>query len=175
MTDSPQPTVWKAVPLLKLRLPLLEVLEAKGLVLWVADNGAGVLRPSLSHGYPDKVVQRLGALQISADNVTSLAFRSMQAQTLNPKGKDASNALAACEVLARLIGNPGYENPYTEKVDEWVATHPQTPSPGLLARANAVINRILGDNSELKDLWAESDENSNWLASVDDLRHRLRR
>lgn len=88
---------------------------------------------------------------------------------------DASNALAACEVLARLNGKPGYKNPYTEKVDEWVAAHPQTPSPALLARANAVINRILGDNSELKELWADSDENNNWLASVDDLRQRLQR
>jgi hypothetical protein len=88
---------------------------------------------------------------------------------------DASNALAACEVLARLNGKPGYKNPYTEKVDEWVAAHPQMPSPVLLARANAVIDRILGDDSELKDLWADSDDNGNWLASVDDLRQRLRR
>lgn len=88
---------------------------------------------------------------------------------------DASIALAACEVLARLNGKPGYKNAYTEKVDEWVAAHPQTPSPALLARATAVINRILADKSELKDLWADSDENSNWLASVDDLRQRLRR
>jgi len=56
-----------------------------------------------------------------------------------------------------------------------VAAHPQTPSPALLARANAIIDRILSDDSELKDLWADSDENSNWLASVDDLRQRLRR
>jgi len=88
---------------------------------------------------------------------------------------DASNALAACEVLARLNGKPGYKNPYSEKIDEWVAAHPQTPSPALVARANAVINRIIGDNPELKDLWADSDEYSKWLTSVDDLCQRLRR
>ena len=88
---------------------------------------------------------------------------------------DASNALAACEVLARLNGKPGYKNSYTEDVDEWVATHPQTPSPALVASANASINRILGDNFELKELCADTDEYSNWLASVDDLRKRLRR
>ncbi len=87
---------------------------------------------------------------------------------------DASNALAACEVLARLNGNPGYKNSYTEKVDGWVAAHPQTPTAALLKRADAVIDRILGDNSELKELWTESDENRNWLASVNDLRRRLR-
>ncbi len=88
---------------------------------------------------------------------------------------DASNALAACEVLARLNGKPGYKNSYTEKVDEWVAAHPQTPSPALIERANAVIDRILGENSELKELWAESDENGTWLESVEDLRRRLRK
>lgn len=88
---------------------------------------------------------------------------------------DASNALAACEVLARLNGKPGYKNAYTEKVDEWVAAHLQTPSPSLVSRANAAIDRILGENSELKELWAESDENSAWLASVEDLRQRLRK
>jgi hypothetical protein len=86
---------------------------------------------------------------------------------------EASNALAACEVLARLNGKPGYKNSYTEKVDEWVAAHPQTPSAELLSRASAVIDRILGENSELKEMWADSDENDDWLASVDDLRQRL--
>lgn len=55
----------------------------------------------------------------------------------------ACNALGACEVLARLLGHPGYTNPYTEKVDEWVASHPQQPSSALLQRANAVIDWIL--------------------------------
>ena len=87
---------------------------------------------------------------------------------------DASNALAACEVLARLNGKPGYKNAYTKKVDEWVAAHPHTLSPALVSRANAVIDRILGETSELKELWAESEENGAWLASVEDLRQRLR-
>lgn len=86
---------------------------------------------------------------------------------------DASNALAACEVLARLQGNPGYQNPYTEKVDEWVAAHPSKPSDSLLRRASAVIDRILADESELRDLWSESEENGDWYAAVEDLRNRM--
>lgn len=86
---------------------------------------------------------------------------------------DACNALAACEVLARLKGRPGYRNSYTEKVDLWVAAHPSKPPAALLARADAAINRILGENSELKELWSDSTENSRWLASTEDLRRRL--
>jgi hypothetical protein len=87
---------------------------------------------------------------------------------------DASNALAACEVLARLNGKSGYKNAYTETVDEWVAAHPLTPPPELLKRANAAIDRILGETSELKELWSDSDETENWLTAVEDLRQRLR-
>jgi hypothetical protein len=86
-------------------------------------------------------------------------------------------ALAACEVLARLLGNPGYTNAYTEKVDEWVAAHPQAPSAALLKRADAAIDRVLGDNSELAKLWSEAagDWPAQWRASVEDLRRRLRK
>jgi hypothetical protein len=78
--------------------PLLEraarVLGARGLVLWVADGSGSLLRPSLTHGYSEKVLQRLGPLQIDADNVTSLAFRSLQAQTLSNRSRGAADAIA---------------------------------------------------------------------------------
>jgi hypothetical protein len=86
---------------------------------------------------------------------------------------EACSALAACEVIARLNGHPGYTNSYTEKVDAWVAAHPIAPPPDLIARANAAIDRILADNSELKDLRAGSDNNEAWLAGVEDLRQRM--
>ena len=85
----------------------------------------------------------------------------------------ASNALGACEVLARLLGRAGYTNAYTEKVDQWVAVHKLQPSPALLKRASAAIDRILGDDSELRKLWEESDDADNWRIAVEDLRGRV--
>lgn len=84
----------------------------------------------------------------------------------------ACNALAACEVLARLLGNFGYRNAYTEKVDIWVAAHPTKPDPSLLARARDAIHRVLGEESELRQLWEEADGDS-WRKTVEDLRQRL--
>lgn len=84
------------------------------------------------------------------------------------------NALAACEVLARCLGNTGYRDAYTENVDAWVASHSQKPSPELLKRASAAIQRILGNHSELRDLWEESDEFEQWREAVEDLGARLR-
>jgi hypothetical protein len=59
-----------------------DLLGAKGLVLWVVDTTSTELRPSLAYGYADKVIQRMGVLATSADNVTSLAFRTMAPQSI---------------------------------------------------------------------------------------------
>ena len=86
----------------------------------------------------------------------------------------ACNALGACEVLARLLGRPGYTNAFTEPVDQWVAAHPLKPSPVLLNRAVAAIDRILARDSELRELWEESEESASWRQAMADLRERLR-
>ena len=71
------------------------VLEAKGVVLWIADEGGNWLTPSVTHGYSDKVVSKLGPLQIDSDNVTSLAFRSLKPQVMTSLTPGASSAIAA--------------------------------------------------------------------------------
>ena len=86
---------------------------------------------------------------------------------------DASEALAACEVLARLKGNTGARDAYTETVDAWVVAHPQPVPPDLVRLATAAIDRILGENSELAELWAESESAAEWRTAVEDLRRRV--
>jgi hypothetical protein len=86
---------------------------------------------------------------------------------------EASVALAAIEVLARLGGNPGEKNSYTETVDKWVAGVQLKPPVELIDKAQAAIARILAEDSELMELWQESDEFNAWLASLDDLRVRV--
>ncbi len=85
---------------------------------------------------------------------------------------DASMGLAACEVIARLKGNWGPQNPYTETVDKWVTAHPQAPPEGLVRQAITAIERVLTAPSELLDLWDEGDA-TEWKASVEDLRRRV--
>jgi hypothetical protein len=84
----------------------------------------------------------------------------------------ACAALAACEVLARCRGNPGYTNAYTKKVDTWVAEHRPLPSAALVKRALASLDRLLGERSELRELWAGL-VGEGWRASIEDLRQRL--
>src|ERR1700693_4393631 len=79
------------------------------------------------------------------------AFADLEAAGSGYLDQDVScNALAACEVVARLRGHAGYTNAYTEKVDKWVAAHPSTPPAQLVNRGVAAIDRILGPQSELR-------------------------
>jgi hypothetical protein len=84
----------------------------------------------------------------------------------------ASEALGACEVIARLKSNWGPQNPYTETVDKWVKTHPTKVSPDLVESAIAAIDRILTPPSELLELWQETDD-AEWREAVENLRARV--
>lgn len=87
----------------------------------------------------------------------------------------ACEALAACEVVARLRGGGGHQDSYTEVVDKWVAEHQHLQStPRLLADANKVISHVLSEDSELAKLWAESGSDVPWRMAVEELRGRLR-
>jgi hypothetical protein len=76
------------------------VLDAKGLILWVVDGTGEMLQPSVAHGYSDAVLKRLGSLPTAADNPTSLAFRSMQAQVIPSPAVGLTGAIAAPLITA---------------------------------------------------------------------------
>lgn len=73
---------------------------------------------------------------------------------------------AAAEVLAKALGRGTQTDSYTEAVDAWLASITIEPSADLLSKARAALGRILGPDSELHDLWKESDDFENWEASV---------
>ncbi len=84
---------------------------------------------------------------------------------------DAEEAIAAAEVIARLQGNPG---DYAEKVDEWVNENKFAVPAELAKKTHTALERILGADSELAELWGESESFDEWKASVDDLKARIR-
>jgi hypothetical protein len=53
-----------------------QILEATGLIVWLWDEAAGVLKPALVHGYSDKVLAYLPEVPREADNATAAALRS---------------------------------------------------------------------------------------------------
>lgn len=65
---------------------------------------------------------------------------------------DASNAVAAAEVVAALAGLPAADLPSTAA--RWSTTHSTTNLDPLITLAARVINRVRYD-SELAEMWVE--------------------
>lgn len=87
----------------------------------------------------------------------------------------AAEALAAIEVLARLQGKGGPRTEDSAAVDEWVDARKAKSKPraDLAGKAVRAIERILSPESELRQLWEDSEHYADWRAAVEDLRGRL--
>jgi len=87
----------------------------------------------------------------------------------------AAEALAAIEVLARLQGKGGPQTEDSAAIDEWVEARKAKAKPraDLTEKALRAIERITAPDSELRQLWEESEHYADWCASVEDLRTRL--
>src|SRR5512140_275357 len=53
-----------------------ELLDASGVVLWLAGPDGSALRPAASHGYSDHALARMKALSGRSENAVSVAFRT---------------------------------------------------------------------------------------------------
>jgi hypothetical protein len=87
---------------------------------------------------------------------------------------EASEAIAAAEVVARLQGNAGTPDASPEELDAWIERIEVLPSPDLAAKARRALARVLTGPSELMELWEESGESDLWQAAVRELKDRIR-
>lgn len=83
---------------------------------------------------------------------------------------ESSAALAAAEVVAALKGHPHPALP--DVVSAWVQAHPLAVDRDLQKQAIEAILRV-EQESELQELWAESEEYDQWKGSLQNLRSRL--
>lgn len=79
-------------------------------------------------------------------------------------------ALAAAEIVAALTGRPAAKMP--DNVAAWIHVQRAFDASSLKPIARSVVQRIR-DNSELKELWDESDDAPAWYATLDDVSVRL--
>lgn len=85
----------------------------------------------------------------------------------------ASEAVAAAEAVARLRGAGGERSSYSASVDRWVERVATPPSEAMVQLALRALDRIVAPNSELRELWEESDAFADWTAAIRELRGRL--
>jgi hypothetical protein len=81
----------------------------------------------------------------------------------------SETALVSGEVIAALRGHPG-ELP--DDLREWISKV-GSASVEMAHLAQQAIHRIMTANSELRELWEESDEFDLWQQGIDDLLQRL--
>lgn len=67
-----------------------KVLDASGMIAWVADPSGRELRPAVSFGYPDKVVARMGGIPRDAGNAVAAAYRLAETRTVAGEGSTSS-------------------------------------------------------------------------------------
>lgn len=85
---------------------------------------------------------------------------------------DATNAIAAAEIVAAAHGRAGSDLP--EDMAAWVTKHRGDVNVKMLTLARDVVMRIAEDKqSELRELWEESDDFAEWMVAVDGLLKRL--
>jgi hypothetical protein len=73
------------------------VLDAAGIVVWIADPDGRELAPIVVHGYPPQMATRLGTIARDAANVTASAYRTGLLQTV--KGDAVSNGAIAVPLI----------------------------------------------------------------------------
>ena len=87
-----------------------------------------------------------------------------------PETPACCTALAAAEVVAALRGVPIEDLP--EEVADWVEASESPPDDDLVVQCREAVGRVRG-NSELRELWAESEDLAEWESGLDDLMIRL--
>jgi hypothetical protein len=85
----------------------------------------------------------------------------------------ATEALAAIEVIAAALSRPTATARANEDLMGWIARVKQLPEQSLVADAIRAVDRILAPESELRELWEDTDEFVAWQADVADLRAQL--
>ena len=86
---------------------------------------------------------------------------------------EAEEGIAAAEVVARLLGNPGVRNDYTRPMDDWISYMTERPSPELIEKARRVVARVREQPSALLTLWSSTPDGEVWLRAVARLAERL--
>jgi CHASE3 domain sensor protein len=70
------------------------VIDASGIIVWVADPDGRALRPAMSFGYSDQAMARMGTIPREAQNAAAAAYRSAEMRSVSGDGF-ASGALVA--------------------------------------------------------------------------------
>jgi hypothetical protein len=81
-----------------------QVLDASGIVLWIADPDGRELVPTVAHGYPAAAISRVGAISRDADNATAAAFREVKVRVVRADVMTGGAIVAPLVTPAGCVG-----------------------------------------------------------------------
>lgn len=113
----------------------------------------------------------LWELEETSDN-SALVAALNQEETDYLDAADGEIILAAAEIIYGLAHEPRPGIP--ENAVKWISKHRDLDVSPLVAKAIAMIDLVLADKSELRELWEENeDKYPEWHAHVMELRSKL--
>ncbi len=77
---------------------------------------------------------------------------------------DGCNILAAAEVILALQGKP--RDGFPESAANWVASNTSLDTTSLTSLAVSSLEKVLSEESELKELWEETENFEEWKNDV---------
>lgn len=80
-------------------------------------------------------------------------------------------AVAAAAVVAACFD--GDLKGLPEELGEWIDDHPDNAARGDARLAVDALERVMSEESELRDLWTDAPEGQEWAEGIERLRHRL--
>lgn len=81
---------------------------------------------------------------------------------------EGSEILAASEIILALLGSKRKGLPDNAK--EWISNNKKLDPTKLRKKAIKAIDKVLSKNSELDELWQESDDYKGWRKSVEQIK-----
>ncbi|WP_394695158.1 DUF4259 domain-containing protein [Pseudoxanthomonas japonensis] len=86
---------------------------------------------------------------------------------------DAALAIVAAEIAAAALGRATLAAQQEDGLADWLARIRPTIDDDLRQQAVNALRRILAENSELRELWEDTEDFQNWKATVTDLEQQL--
>jgi hypothetical protein len=90
-----------------------DVMNARGLIVWLGNTAGADLRPVLAHGYSDATLARIPSVARSADNAAAAAYRTGEVQIVRSRPGASQGAL-----VAPLLGADGCIGALTAEIRE---------------------------------------------------------
>lgn len=93
-----------------------QMLNARGIIVWVLDGTGNALRPAIRHGYSSAAIARIGPVPCDGDNATAAAWRDGRMHVVASNGDGPPGAIVAplvspdrCSGVLSLEMNDGWE------------------------------------------------------------------